>query len=47
MKTIRRAIETYGESPAAEGEIRDGNDTTSPVSIALAIPTGLPTQPEV
>jgi DNA invertase Pin-like site-specific DNA recombinase len=35
VKTIRRAIDTYGESPAADGEIRDGNDTTSPVSIAL------------
>jgi DNA invertase Pin-like site-specific DNA recombinase len=35
VKTIRRAIDTYGESPAEDAEIRDGNDTTSPVSIAL------------
>ena len=35
VKTIRRAIDTCGESPAEDAEIRDGNDTTSPVSIAL------------
>jgi hypothetical protein len=30
VKTIRRAIATYGESPAADVDIPRGNDAISP-----------------
>jgi DNA invertase Pin-like site-specific DNA recombinase len=34
VKTIRTALARCGESPAADAEIRDGNDTSFVVSVA-------------